>query len=452
MAVLPVVTRWTSQPTVATRPSPEFRWDVLINQAFPGHNCATGRQVTPRGSAAVGRGGRWQNWHGVNALEQIAAPLPTTATGYTMLWVGPMQVASTGAGVSIIRTTGGGFRFEPYTTAGGVWMTATHTGVAGLSPPGPWSYSHDSRPWVVLISYDGTNATFEVKTPDGDLASTSTAAGMNDGTGTIDLSTTSGVFGAYLVGYARRPMPAAMRRRLLDLPWLAFEKRNFLTWSAVSGVNLVMQDSTHAHTADGIALTQSHALALADALHGHAADAVTLTQAHALALADALHAHAADSMTLTQAHALALADAVHVHAADGITLTTVGDLVLADALHAHAADGITLTQVHSLAVADALHGHLAEGVTLSLEGQLALADALHGHAADAIDLTQVHVLTVSDALHAHLADLLALSVPGAALLDSNRVLVVQAAGRVLVLRRDSRVLSVPHAARSRTVH
>lgn len=428
MAVLPVVTRWTSQPTVATRPSSEFRWDVLINQAFPGHNCATGRQVTPRGSAAVGRGGRWRDWYGVNALEQISAPMPTAATGYAMLWVGPINQASFG-GASVIRTTGGGFRFEPYSTPGGGWVSATHTGVANILNNG-WTWGFSTEPWVVVISYDGTTAMTDVRVPTGELYSTSATVGMNDGTGTLDLSTSSGSFGAYLVGYARRPMPAALRRRLLDLPWLAFERRNFLTWSAVSGVDLVMQDSAHAHTADGIALTQSHALALADALHAHAADVVTLTQAHALALADAVHAHAAD----------------------GITLTTAGDLVLADALQAHSADGVTLTQVHSLAVVDAVHGHLADGVTLGLEGQLALADALHGHAADAIDLTQVHVLTVSDALHAHLADLLALSVPGASLLDSNRVLVVQAAGRVLVLRRASRVLSVPKAARSWTVH
>lgn len=236
MALRPVFTRWTSQPQQPAQPSPEFRWDVLINQAFPSLNVPNLKPVTPRGTAAVGEGGRWQNWHGVNALEQIEAPLPTTSTGYTMLWVGPMQVASTGTGVNIIRTTGGGFRFEPYTTAGGAWMTATHTGVAALNPPGPWSYSHDSRPWAVIISYDGTTASFEVKTPDGEFGAATTTAGMNAGTGTIDLSTTSGVFGAYLVGYAARPMPSALRRQILDNPWSTFQKKTTVAWSVSSGI------------------------------------------------------------------------------------------------------------------------------------------------------------------------------------------------------------------------
>lgn len=218
--------QWLVQPQFPQQPSNDFKWDVLINQAVPNLNAATGRLVTPRGTATTGRAGRYQNWHGVNALEQINAPLPTTSTGYTMLWVGPIQVANTGTVVNIIRTTGGGFRFEPYTTPGGVYMTATHTGVVVLNAPGPWSYAHDSRPWVVIISYDGTTASFEVKTPDGEFGSATTAAGMSEGTGTIDLSTTSGVFGAYLVGYARRPMPASMRRRLLQNPWSVLARNN----------------------------------------------------------------------------------------------------------------------------------------------------------------------------------------------------------------------------------
>lgn len=235
MPLVPSRSVWTQQPTRPEAQSPDFAWDVLINQAFPSFNAASRNLVTPRGTANIGAGGRWQNWHGVNALEQINAPMPTTATGYTMLWVGPFQVSGTGAGVALIRTTGGGFRFEPWTTAGGVWMGVTHTGVAGVTSPGPWSYTHDSRPWTVLVSYDGATVTFEVVTPTREYAITTATVGMADGTGTLDLSANPGVFGAYLVGYARRPMSAAMRRRVLANPWCVFEKRSAIARAAPSG-------------------------------------------------------------------------------------------------------------------------------------------------------------------------------------------------------------------------
>jgi hypothetical protein len=122
--------------------------------------------------------------------------------------------------------------------------------------------------------------------------------------------------------------------------------------------------------------------------------------------------------------------------------TTTVNLAIADALQAHAADGIGLTQAHALALADALHAHTADAVVLSLEGYLGIADALQAHTAGSIALTQVHTLVVSDALHQHLADALSIFIPGLTVPDSDRVLVIRAAGRTLVVKRADRTLTV----------
>ena len=172
-----------------------------------------------------------------------------------------------------------------------------------------------------------------------------------------------------------------------------------------------------------------------------------------LTIADAAHAHSADNLALTQTHVLAVADAAHAHSADQVGLTTATALAIADALHAHASDNLTLTQTHVLAIQEAVHAHAADQITLSVGGtDLVIADALHAHGVDNLALTQTHVLVVSDALHAHLADVLSLSIPGALVTDSDRVLVVRGEARTLVILRESRVLTVPVEARSLRVH
>lgn len=221
---------------------------------------------------------------------------------------------------------------------------------------------------------------------------------------------------------------------------------------------LVIQDATHAHAADNLALTQHNVLAIQDATHGHSADNLALTQHNILAIQDASHAHTADNevlgvgltvqdathghtadeVGLTQHHVLAIQDASHGHAADNLALTQHNVLVIQDAAHGHAADNLVLTQHNALAVQDALHAHAADNLTLTAfepggpttlaiqdaahahaaDGDLVLgvglviADASHGHAADNLVLTQHNVLAIADALHAHTADSLTLSIPG----------------------------------------
>lgn len=230
--------RWNSQPTVASLPAPEFKWDVLVNQAFPAVNAVTGRSLTPRGSRFEGRGGRGQNWLGVNSLEQIPAPMPTTATGYTILWVGPINAANQSAS-PVIRTTSDGFRFVPYSLTNGSYIGHVHTNVAQANEPTPIARGFDFAPWTVIVTYDGATCIIEYRSPEGEYASASTTMGMNPGTGTLDLSNTGGSFGAYLVGYARRPMSERLRARYLRAPWNVFVQNKYLGWSsATDSVNL----------------------------------------------------------------------------------------------------------------------------------------------------------------------------------------------------------------------
>jgi hypothetical protein len=201
----------------------------LINQAVPQLNAATGRAIVPKGTRLFGSDLVGQNWHSGDNLVQIAAPLPTTATGYTILWVGPINVPSTTTR-SVIRSTGGGFRFEPYSTVAGAYLTLTHSGLANTNPlsAANWTSSNNS-PFVFLASYNGTSVLQMWRVPPGadlgvgsPLNETTTTVGMNAGTGTIDLSATGGSFGAYLTGYAARPMSHALMRRLLRNPWQVF--------------------------------------------------------------------------------------------------------------------------------------------------------------------------------------------------------------------------------------
>jgi len=206
---------------------------------------------------------------------------------------------------------------------------------------------------------------------------------------------------------------------------------------------LAVADSGHGHTTDGVALTQDQQLAVADGTHAHAADSLALTQTHELAIGEATHGHLADNVALTQTHLLVIAESLHAHAADNLVLTGAGDLVIADATHAHAADNLALTQTHLLVTAEALHGHAADNLVLVEGGtNLLIAEALHGHLADGVALTQTHLLAIAEALHGHLADNLVLSVIGDTAPTNARFLLVPFENRVLIIPAEARDLFV----------
>lgn len=173
-----------------------------------------------------------------------------------------------------------------------------------------------------------------------------------------------------------------------------------------SSVNLTLQDSVHAQTADNLSLSTSWLLTVADATHAHLADSPTLTTDSALTVAEAHHAQAADTLGLTADSLLAVNESAHAHAAENVVLDTSNSTPLAvqETAHAHSADNLDMTLDVLLAVADALHVHLSDEPTLSTDWLLAIADAAHAHAADAPTFTTDAWLAVADAVHGHLAD------------------------------------------------
>lgn len=163
---------------------------------------------------------------------------------------------------------------------------------------------------------------------------------------------------------------AGTRYLFLQRSDLAWSNAFAFTLESGAGVTLTVQDATHAHAVDSVALTQANVLAVDDAAHGHAADSLTLSTGVVLAVSDSLHAHAAESPALVQANTLAVQDATHAHGADGIGLSIGDTLEVADALHAHAADSLTLIVGVTLDVADGLHGHSADSVVLRMPGKV----------------------------------------------------------------------------------
>lgn len=201
---------------------------------------------------------------------------------------------------------------------------------------------------------------------------------------------------------------------VIDAPWLWARRLPDATFDQVynsgnglelSGpAELVVDDSTHSHTAANVSLTQVHALTVADASHAHSADSLVLTQVHTLAIDNAAHGHTAGSPQLTQVHELAVQSGSHAHSAENVTITEGTDLVIQNASHAHTAENLSLTQTHEPAIQNGSHGHTSENLTLTQSHNLTVQGATHDHTGENLALTQAHALSVDGASHSHSAE------------------------------------------------
>lgn len=218
-----------------------------------------------------------------------------------------------------------------------------------------------------------------------------------------------------------------------------------LTPYLVAGANLVVQDATHGHTSDAVALTAQSTLVVADATHGHTADAVVLGIQTALVVADASHGHTAESPTLSANLLLAVADSNHGHTVEGVTLSLGASsisLTVQGADHGHSADSVVLTSQSVLQVNDSLHAHTAESLGLTLEIVVSVNDSAHEHRADSVVLRIDLDLDITDSLHGHSVDgdlVLELS---AFLANKGRTFLVPSENRVLEVSEEDRVTSV----------
>lgn len=177
----------------------------------------------------------------------------------------------------------------------------------------------------------------------------------------------------------------------------------------VQANTLVMQDATHSQTADNLDLSQAYSLVIQEALHGQTVDNVDLVQANSLAVQEAAHAHTSDNLDLVQANTLSVDEAAHAQTADNVVLDVGGTLAIQDADHAHTADNVDLIQANTLVIQEALHGHSSDNVDLVQANVLAIGDAIHTHTVGNVVLVAGITLTVQDAAHAHTADNVALT-------------------------------------------
>ena len=131
---------------------------------------------------------------------------------------------------------------------------------------------------------------------------------------------------------------------------------------------LVIQEGTHAHAADNLALTQHNLLSVSDAAHIYTSDAIALTQHNILAIGDATHGYSTDNVVLTAhdpATQLVIQDATHSNLADSVILVQHNVLAIGDAVHDHAVDNITLTY-HAPGEEIPIKIQLSRGATMSM--------------------------------------------------------------------------------------
>lgn len=185
--------------------------------------------------------------------------------------------------------------------------------------------------------------------------------------------------GAVLV-WRQAGEPAAALSRARDRRWeLRSRNGRARVYAPVSvdssAVTLTIDSTTHAHTADNLALSLDGTLAIQSAAHGHAADSLALSSDSWLTVADSTHGHVADSADLSTAPSLSIAGADHGHTADTLALSWIANLAIADATHAHAAESPTLTKSSSGTGATA--EEIAAAVRVELAAELLRIMRLH---------------------------------------------------------------------------
>ena len=179
--------------------------------------------------------------------------------------------------------------------------------------------------------------------------------------------------------------------------------------SASVGVDLIVQNTAHGHTAQNVILGQANVLVVNGALHGHTAQSNALTQANALAVQGTAHAHTAQNVALSQATTLSVQGTIHAHAAQNVSLVQANTLTVQGTIHAHATQNVSLVQANVLAVQGSTHAHTAQNILLSQAIGLNVQSTLHAHTAQNVSLVQANTLAVQGTIHSHTAQSFALT-------------------------------------------
>lgn len=147
--------------------------------------------------------------------------------------------------------------------------------------------------------------------------------------------------------------------------------RSSMTWRGDTGaaVTLTIADATHAQSADSVALTQHHVLAVQSAAHIQTAQSPWPTSGGLVNITTvfpAAHLQTAESPTLVEVKTMAVQSAAHAQASQAPVLTVTHPIAqVFSAAHGQKATGPTLVQNSTLQVESCRHYH--EVSTIRLE-------------------------------------------------------------------------------------
>lgn len=117
-------------------------------------------------------------------------------------------------------------------------------------------------------------------------------------------------------------------------------------WIASSAITV--QDASHSHTVDNIALIQQHVIVVNDTTHSLTSDILDLIEHKTLVIASANHSLTSDIISLIQQHTIVISDSLHGLTSDSIILLQQHTLAVADSTHSHIVDGNLVLDQHLL--------------------------------------------------------------------------------------------------------
>lgn len=186
-----------------------------------------------------------------------------------------------------------------------------------------------------------------------------------------------------------------------------------------SEYNLSVQDSSHSHNSESIVLSSSYSLTINDSSHNHTSESVVLSHTYSLVTQDSTHNHAAEVVSLNVSYIVVVNDATHSLKSDNIVLSAEYSMLVNGASHDHTVSSALISSKYSLIVSGSSHNHSAESVLLSSEYALVSQATTHNHATENIELDVSITLSVSDSNHTHTADGLDLEVSHILLINNS---------------------------------
>lgn len=248
-------------------------WEFLWSASAPFSNVARNRAAStfvavPRVSM---RGNIVSDGRSTGGASSFSATVPTSTYTFVVAW---SPLAASSGGASLFRVTSGALRMEPYSTGGGIYWSATHTGI-DTTPSGLLDATSDFATglYVTVCTYDGSTANTVTRTPAGALVSFAPKTlAMSPGSGTLDLLA-SGSTGLAMAAMSLVSVSGDRARELAINPWQLFGADNdpvFYSLAGGSNNTATLSSTLDAVTLTGVgAVTRSGTLAVT-------LDAVTL--------------------------------------------------------------------------------------------------------------------------------------------------------------------------------